>query len=79
MDHAKAVAQTVAPIAVDKEVSIIDRPLTVPRWEGPTELLVAREMTVNTYFGGKGEGGQRGGGKGQTVHMRGVVFSAQVL
>lgn len=59
MDQAKMVAETVGPTAFDSEPSVMARPLTVPRCEAGTALLVAREMLVITCCGG---GGGRGGG-----------------
>lgn len=55
IDQAKAVEEAVGPAAFASEPSVMERPLTVPRSDGSTALLVARETLMNTYWrGGKG-------------------------
>lgn len=66
MDQAKMVEAAVGPAAFASEPRVIERPLTVPRREGSTELLVAREMLMNTCrCGERGDGMGRGGEGGQ--------------
>lgn len=69
MDQAKMMEKIVGPADVASDPSIIERPLRVPRWEGCTALLTAREMLVNICLGrerlGAAQGGMVGGGRGK--------------
>lgn len=47
IDQAKIVEKAVGPVAVAIEHSIIVRPLRVPRSEGSTALLIARDRLMN--------------------------------
>lgn len=49
MDQAKMVEAAVGPVALASEPSIIDSPLTVPRLEGSTALLIARAKLITTF------------------------------
>lgn len=69
MDQAKMVEETIGPAAFASEPIAIERPLRVPRWEGSTALLVARETLMNTCCDG-GEG-KREGGRGRGVPHQG--------
>lgn len=48
MDQANMVEAAVGPVALASEPSIIDSPLTVPRLEGSTALLIARAKLITT-------------------------------